>query len=642
MKCPYCQLENKPDSNYCMFCGSILPAPKAERPSEAAESPMDTLPEQMQALQEEMRRLTELVALMHNRLLLLESIREIHTPVPEPTPAPPAAAAPRPEAPSAVTKPPPPIPGRRRPTAAIEQEWEQILGGNWLARIGVLALIIGVGFFLKFAFDQNWLSPTARVILGIVGGLGMLGGGHYWRKRYPTFAQALSGGGIAILYLSIFAASAIFELIGFYLAVVLLLVVSVASAVLALRYNSMALAILGIIGAFIAPFILAASAAMAPGAAQATQSFSLLVYVMVVDLGVLCLSTFRNWRWFTLLALVGSLAVFGMWYSRFGDEASLLTSMGSLTLIFLIFVGATTLYHIVWRRASQAFDYALMLINAASYFGISYALLWDDFRVWLGGFSLLLALSYGGLAYVAIRRGVENVRLALFALGIALVFFTAAIPAQLGDSAWTTIAWAAQGTVLMWLSFRLRMPKLRGFSYIVFAAMAIRLLFFDTTVELHTFTPILNERFLAFLVSIAALYLTGYLLWRKREALRDWEERIWSIYPIFFVAANFFTLWLLSAEVINYFDTPLALTALWAIYAVALLVVGMIKQWRLVRLSALALIAIPTIKVFVYDVFALTQLYRIIAFIGLGVLLLTSAYLYQRYSKAIRGFLTKK
>ena len=108
------------------------------------------------------------------------------------------------------------------------------------------------------------------------------------------------------------------------------------------------------------------------------------------------------------------------------------------------------------------------------------------------------------------------------------------------------------------------------------------------------------------------------------------------------MAANFFTLWLLTAEVINYFDTPLALTALWAIYAVVLLVVGMVKQWRSVRLYALALLAIPIIKVFVYDVRALKELYRIIAFIGLGVLLLVSAYLYQRYSKSIRGFIAKK
>ena len=334
----------------------------------------------------------------------------------------------------------------------------------------------------------------------------------------------------------------------------------------------------------------------------------------------------------------------------------MMTSMAGLTLIFLIFVGATTLYHIVWRRASQAFDYALMVINAASYFGISYALMWDNLQVWLGGFSLLLALLYGGLAYVAIRRGPENVRLGFFALGIALVFVTVAIPVQLlqlGFTAWT-IAWAAEGAVLMWLSFRLRLPQMRVFGYIVFAGVALRLLFFDHMVDVRTFTPILNERFLAFLVSIAALYLTGYLLRQKRGALRDWEEHAWSIYPIFFVAANFFSVWVLSAEVWGYFSREIAagsalqsardlsLTALWAIYAVILLVVGMIKQWRPVRLAALALLAIPIIKVFVYDVRELKDLYRIIAFVGLGVLLLASAYLYQRYSKSIRGFIAKK
>jgi len=634
MKCPNCQRENEPTSRFCIFCGSLLPAPEAESSSEPAQGPGDTSPEQPQALQEEVRRLGELVVLMNERLAALERTQAI--------PAPPTAAIPSREA---VPVPAKKIPSREgKPAKVKEREWEQILGGNWLARIGVLALVIGAAFFLKFAFD-NWLhDPSARVILGIVAGLALLGVGHYWQRRYPILAQAISGGGIAILFLSIFAASGIYGLIHFYAAFGFLLLVSVASAALALRYNSMALAVIGILGAFIAPFILVVSKVGGPGAVQAGQSFWLLVYIMVVDVGVLALSTFRNWRWFTLLALVGSLATFGVWYDRFGDEASLLTSLGSLTLIFLIFVGATTLYHYVWRRAAQGFDYALMVINAASYFGISYALMWDDRQVWLGGFSLLLALLYGGLAYVAIRRGPENVRLGFFALGIALVFVTVAIPVQLlqlGFTAWT-IAWAAEGAVLMWLSFRLRLPQMRVFGYIVFAGVALRLLFFDHMVDVRTFTPILNERFLAFLVSIAALYLTGYLLRQKRGTLRDWEGHAWSIYPIFFVAANFFTLWLLSAEAVNYFDTPLALTAVWAIYAVILLVVGMIKQWRPVRLAALALLAIPIIKVFVYDVFALKELYRIIAFVGLGVLLLASAYLYQRYSKSIRGFIAKK
>ncbi|MCJ7744146.1 MAG: DUF2339 domain-containing protein, partial [Dehalococcoidales bacterium] len=85
----------------------------------------------------------------------------------------------------------------------------------------------------------------------------------------------------------------------------------------------------------------------------------------------------------------------------------------------------------------------------------------------------------------------------------------------------------------------------------------------------------------------------------------------------------------------------LSLTALWAVYAVILLVIGIAKRWRVVRLGALALLAVSIVKVFVYDVWVLERVYRIIAFVGLGVLLLVSAYLYQRYSKAIRGFLLK-
>jgi len=234
---------------------------------------------------------------------------------------------------------------------------------------------------------------------------------------------------------------------------------------------------------------------------------------------------------------------------------------------------------------------------------------------------------------------------------------------QLGFTAWT-IAWAAEGAVLMWLSFRLRMPQLRVFGYIVFAGVALRLLFFDHMVDMRTFQPVLNERFLVFLVSIAALYLTGYLLWQKRGTLRDWEETAWSVYPIFLVAANFFSLWVLSAEVWGHFSKQLAalapgevagpigaglesarnlsLTGLWAVYAVILLVVGIIRRWRPVRLAALGLLVIPIVKVFIYDVWVLEMVYKIIAFVGLGLLLVASGYLYQRYREVIRGFIVEK
>jgi len=439
-----------------------------------------------------------------------------------------------------------------------------------------------------------------------------------------------------------------------YIAVVLLFIISGIATALALRHDSMALAILGILGAFFAPFILGAFGERA-GAGTRAQAIQLLVYIIVVDAVVLVVSTFRNWRWFTLLALFGSLIAFGVWYGEFDRNISVATAEIGITIIFLIFVGATTLFHIVWRRAPQAFDFTLMMINAAAYLGISLGLMWDAYRAWMGGFVFLIALFYGALAYVALKRSDESTRLSLFALGIALVFLTVAVPVQLGDKAWTTIGWAAEGAVLMWLASKAKMPVFRYYGYIVFITVAIRLLFFDTSVNISTFQPVLNERFLAFAVSIATLYVVSYFLLRESKS----SGRSKADATVFLIAANFFTLWLLSFEVWDSFSSALrtaelsvteglrnaqnlSLTAVWAVYAVIGLVVGIVKRWRYVRLCALGLLIVPIGKVFIYDVWALETIYRIIAFVGLGLLLLISAYLYQRYSKTIKRFIAEK
>ncbi len=654
MKCPRCQKENTPEARFCIFCGNPLSVSEATPQTGPSQESEGTVERRLRDMEHEIRRLRELIVPMNARISALEQGQpaprpsEPNIPAWERIPAPGEAPAPpalEPTVPSPLepTHPPPP------PKPAKVREWDQILGGNWLARIGVIALIFGVGFFLKYAFDNNWLGPTARVILGIIGGLAMLGGGFYWRKRYPTLAQALSGGGIALLYLSFFAAFVFFHLITAVAAIILLLLVSAASAVLALRHNSLALAIIGILGAFIAPFILGAFNRGAVGAIQGGNGLALLIYILIVDLGVIALSTFRNWQWFTLLALVGSLAAWGNWYDAFSNRVGIALTEGSLTVIFLIFVGATMLYHLVWRRASQPFDYVLMVGNAAAYFGISLGLMWGDLREWMGGFTFLLALFYGGFAYLASRRGDETRTVSLFALGIALVFLTVAIPIQLGDRAWATVAWAAEFIILLWLSLRFHVPVLRAASYAVFVFMVVRLLFFDTSLDMRTFRPILNERVLAFVVGIVAAYLGVYLLRRSKETLPEWAIPASTL----LIAASFLTLWLLSFEAWNAFETQgissralrnaqnLSLTAIWAVYAVVVMVIGIVKRSRQVRLWGLGLLAVPILKVFVYDVWALQTVYRIVAFVGLGLLLLASAYLFQRYSASIKGFITK-
>jgi uncharacterized membrane protein len=236
--------------------------------------------------------------------------------------------------------------------------------------------------------------------------------------------------------------------------------------------------------------------------------------------------------------------------------------------------------------------------------------------------------------------------------GISVGFLTVVIPVHFGNQVWTTIAWAGELAILMWVSFGARMPELRAYAYALFVITAGQLLIFRTVLPASEYRPILNERFLVYAAGIVASYLAAYILYKNRGEYPEWSIPGSTL----LIGANLLTIWLFSFEVWNYFDRQqaaglagqsrsaqqLSLTALWAIYAVALLVVGIAGRWRQVRWWGMGLLALTIIKVFVYDVFALEQVYRIVAFVGLGILLLASAYLYQRYSRAIKGFILSK
>jgi uncharacterized membrane protein len=498
-----------------------------------------------------------------------------------PQPVEPVAAIPPEKLASFLSQTPPeeepPVPPKKERAPKKEREWEQILGGNWLARIGAIALIIGIGFFLKYAFDNNWIGPTARVILGSMAGIVMLGLGFWWRKRYPILTQVLSGGGIAVLYLSVFASSVTYNLINIFAATALLLAVSILATLLALRYNSIALSIIGIFGAYFAPFILGAFSDAGRGTDSNGQAILLLVYIIVIGIGVIALSAFRSWRWFTLIGLVCSLVTYGFWFSEFHRLVSIATAEIGVTAIFLIFTGATSLFHIIRRRTPEAFDYILMLLTATAYAGISLGIMWDRYRVWMGGFTLLLAIFYGVLTYLTYKRNSQNPRQSRFLMSIGLFFLTAAIPIQFGDHATATIAFAVEGAVLMWLAFKEKINSFRYYSYIVFCAMAIRLFGFDTWLGRVEFKPIFNERFLAFIVSIIFTWLAAYLLGKNQEKLSA------PRHPIFVFAADFLTMWIIGIEVLNYSQheiTPAATYSLFIILALVATTLLNLLIWR--------------------------------------------------------------
>ena len=134
---------------------------------------------------------------------------------------------------------------------------ESKVGLTLVNRIGAITLVLGVAFFFKWAVDNNWIGPAGRVILGLLAGFATLSAADFiWRKRQQVFAQGITATGIAIIYLSLYAAFNFYNLIPQSAAFITMVATTAMAAVLALRYKSFAIAALGLAAAYVTPLLL--------------------------------------------------------------------------------------------------------------------------------------------------------------------------------------------------------------------------------------------------------------------------------------------------------------------------------------------------------------------------------------------------
>tara|TARA_B100001123_G_scaffold333096_1_gene375899 strand:+ start:1745 stop:3619 length:1875 start_codon:yes stop_codon:yes gene_type:complete len=623
MICPECKKEN-PNSKFCIECGAELDLDK--------DYSLEELKNQVQSLRLEVREI-------HSVIRGYETGPEVIQPRKETT--------------------------RKKTSNGLKiPGWELLLGGNWLAIIGVIAVFIGTAFFLKLAFENDWINQTNRILLGVFGGAVFLAIGEIWRNKYASYFNIITGCGIAILYLTIFSAYALYSMIGYYFAVAFLLIVTILAVIQALRNNSITLAVLGVVGAFAAPFVLLAFDGI-DFMQSSVGSVDWLLYIILIDLGVIFLATFRNWSWFTFIALIGSLLSYAVWASENFDNVSLLVSQGGISVIFLLILGSTMLFNYLWKQPAKGFDYSLILINSAAFLFITYMNMWDSHREWLGALTIVIAGLYASLSYISYRLRLQNNDFSTFLLGISAVFLGIAFPVHFQyDAPIVLIAWSIEGLILTWLSIRMNLWQIRFYAIFTYSVMIVSLTVFFTSIDLENFAPILNSRFATFATAIFSMYASFYLIRQKMILdpgslrvffFRSSMIRIEKLAAGLLIAANFLTIWILSAEIISVVDSDLvnlnnevgnyvkslSLSLLWAVYASIILISGIVFKLPKFRVSGLLLLAIPVIKLFLYDTFQLDQIYRVVAYFSLGAILLLGGLLYQRFNSHIKEYLLK-
>ena len=210
-----------------------------------------------------------------------------------------------------------------------KREWEFQLGGQWLVIIGVVAFIFGVGFFLQYAFENNWIGETGRVILGILSGIVFLGLGEYFYRTYPKYSQFLTGGGIGLLYLSFYSAFNFYELIGAPVAFGAMIVVTIIASLLAIRYDAIFIGLLTLAGGFLTPALIST---------PEPNYVILFTYLALLNGGILAMSYARNWRILNIASFIATWGWFFLWYATEYTSRDLLFAQSFSAIFWLIFI----------------------------------------------------------------------------------------------------------------------------------------------------------------------------------------------------------------------------------------------------------------------------------------------------------------
>lgn len=434
------------------------------------------------------------------------------TPLPEePESSPQPVTEPQWTAPSAAEPAAAPQPVLETP---IIERWikELLFGGNTAVRAGVVVLFFGVAFLLKYAIEHNRLPIELRLAGAALGGIVLLVLGWRLRERRSGYAETLQGGGIGILYLTVFAALRLYALLPPAGAFALLVGIVVASVLLALLQGSLALAVLGVTGGFLAPIL------TSTGSGNHVLLFS---YYALLNAGILAIAWFRSWRLLNLVGFVFTFVIGSWWGYRFYQPALLVTTEPFLILFLLMYVAIAVLF--AFRQKPELRGYVdgtlvfgvpivAALLQAALVRDIEYGLAWSAFG--LGLFYLVLATALFKRAPQTARTLVE----AFLALGV--IFATLAIPLAL-DGRWTAAAWAVEGAGIAWVGVRQRRLAPRLFGVLLVFAAGIAFLADRTAAG---GLPVLNARYVGTLMISVSALLTGWFLERGRAELRDWER----------------------------------------------------------------------------------------------------------------------
>lgn len=433
--------------------------------------------------------------------------------------------------PSQPVAPPPAAPRRPEPAPQpgfFEQhpDLEKFIGENLVSKIGIAVLVLAIGFFVKYAIDNNWIGPAGRVGVGVLCGGILIGIAHWLRKQYKAFSSVLVGGGLAVLYCTIALAYHQYQLLDQTAAFIVMLVITAFSVLLALLYDRQELAIIALVGGFVTPFLVS----------NGRGDYAILfTYLLILNTGLLVIAYNKAWRLLNILAFGFTALLYASWLLSLPYDAPGATYRGGwefATIFYLLFFVINTGYTIRSSKPFIASDFIILLVNTCLYFAAGLYLIeqlgLDRYK---GLFSAGMGVFNLGATWFLFRKSTVDKNILYLLVGITLSFVSLTAPLQLHGH-YITLFWASETVLLYWLYLKSQIKLIQLASVIIWMAMLVSL--FIDWVYLYTrleLIPIVFNK--GFVTGIYVAVCSGTLFYLRREIVWARASMIAALFVLY-------------------------------------------------------------------------------------------------------------
>jgi uncharacterized membrane protein len=479
------------------------------------------------------------------------------------------------------------------------EEWESFVGGKLLNRIGALALILGLGFFMKYAFDNNWISETVRVLIGAAAGFLCIAFAYRTnRKGFQIFAQGLVGSGIAILYLSVFASFNYYALLPQWIAFILMACVTAFSLFLGIYFNSLAIGVLGWAGGFLTPLMLSTGS---------SNEIGLFTYIALLNVGLLAIVfTKKDWHILEPLTFAGTWLIYFIWYFEFYHESDFMVTIFFISLFWFLFFGLDIVRLKVLHTPGNSLQHSVAILNSALYYIMLYGLVNKNYHSWMGGVTIILGGIYFTVFYIlkhsnfvdehtSMRYTLSSIVLAIVATSIQFEDFT------------TILFWSLEAVLLLWCGVHWKKQFIYRTATGLFIIAVWKFITTDGALvynPLEQFTFIFNQRCLTLFVFLITFGASSWFMRNNNsdENLSFFFHTAWcaTLFVLVTIEMNDLFRWKMTIQSWNdleqlRFLRIVTLAGVWALLSLPIVWYGLLKKIVPVHIPGLIILALSTL-----------------------------------------------